>query len=215
DICTQNLPVTLCVDRAGVTGPDGETHQGVFDLSFLNFIPNLNIWVPKDADEFGRMVLLSTECAGPVAIRYPHESEYTFHSDTPLESGKWEWLEGGDGDFVILACGERALCEAFEAEKYLEGRGFDVGIVNARFVKPLDTDFLDSLKAKNIITVEDNMLIGGFGSVVDTYFSGSDKCVKNVAYRDEFIPHGSARELMGEFGVSAKEIIDFVLHHEN
>ncbi len=216
DICSQNLPVTLCVDRAGISGADGETHQGVFDLSFLTFIPNLTIAVPKDIEEFRQIIEGSVDFNAPLAIRYPREGRYVYRLSKPLEFGKWETLNDGDGKYVILACGERAISVALKAAREInEQISINIKVVNARFVKPLDSEYLNSLSEQYIITVEDNMLCGGFGSLIDTYFAECDKRIKNVAYRDEFIPHGGVVELMDEYGVNAKEIFDFVIENEN
>ncbi len=216
DICSQNLPVTMCIDRAGVSGADGETHQGVFDLSFLNFIPNLTIAVPKDIEEFRQIIEYSADYNAPLAVRYPRDGRKIFRLGKPFEFGKWETLCNGDGKYVILACGERAISIACKTVKELSDKfGITVKVTNARFIKPLDTDYLDSLSEKYIITVEDNMLSGGFGSAVDTYFADSDKRIKNIAYRDEFIPHGGVAELMDEYGVNAEEIISFITLNEN
>lgn len=208
DICSQNLPVTLCVDRAGISGSDGETHQGVFDLSFLSLIPNLTIAVPKDVNEFKSMLEFSRTFNAPLAIRYPREGKRVFKHYEPLVAGKWEILNGGDGDFVIIACGERAVTLALAAAQQLAEN--KIKVINARFVKPLDEITLSKLTEKNIITVEDNMLIGGFGSLVNNYFATKDKTVKNFAYCDKFIYHGGVDELMSEFGVSCEAIVNYI-----
>ena len=215
DICEQNLPVTLCVDRAGISGADGETHQGVFDLSFLSFIPNLTIAVPKDLYEFEKMIEFSEEFNAPLAIRYPREGKKLFGTCQKIEKGKWEKLVQGDGKYAILACGERALTQAYIGGNALKEAGINITVINARFVKPLDTDMLDGLKERYIITVEDNMLAGGFGSLVNGYLSGKEKVVKSFAYADEFIPQGSVQELMAERGVNGKNIADYIKSNEN
>ncbi|MDE7082758.1 MAG: 1-deoxy-D-xylulose-5-phosphate synthase [Clostridia bacterium] len=214
DICEQNLPVTLCVDRAGISGADGETHQGVFDLSFLSFIPNLTVAVPKDINEFEKMIEFSESFNAPLAIRYPRDGKRLFGNSTDIVHGKWEKLIEGDGKYAVLACGERALTQAYVGVNALEEVGIRVSVINARFVKPLDTDMLDKLREKFIITVEDNMLAGGFGSLVNGYFGGS-KVVKSFAYADAFIPQGGVAELMEERGVSGKAIAEYVKSNEN
>ncbi len=214
DICSQNLPVTLCVDRAGVSGADGETHQGVFDLSFLSMIPNLVIAVPKDVNEFERMIEFSTVLNGPLAIRYPRECKRIFRKQTEIRLGEWEKICEGDGKYAILACGERALSQSLAAAEHLAEHNIKAAVINARFVKPLDNRLLDSLTEKYILTVEDNALIGGFGTLIDTYFASKDKIIKNFAYADKFIPHGGVNELMKEFGVSAQAIADYITTNE-
>ncbi len=209
DICSQNLPVTICIDRAGISGEDGETHQGVFDLSFLNMIPNLTIAVPKDITEFEEMLTASVDLNSPLAIRYPKECRTVFDcGDGQLEFGKCEYLNRGGADVAILACGERAIKTALGVNAHFNG---DVTVVNARFVKPLDTQILDSLNKKLIITIEDNQLSGGFGSSICNYFS--DNCgisVKCFGCKDEFIPHGTVEELTKEFGADKNAIIKYI-----
>lgn len=210
DICSQNLPVTLCVDRAGISGTDGETHQGVFDISFLSHIPNLTIAVPKDVKEFEKMIKFSAGFGHPLAIRYPREGKRIFKIQTDLVYGKWETLAEGGGKCVIIACGERAITHSLAAWQVLKNKGIEVGVINARFIKPLDKELLDGLKEKYIITVEDNMLCGGLGSLINSYFCGGEKTIKNFAYPDVFIPHGGVGELMEEYGVSSRAIVKYI-----
>ncbi len=215
DICGQNLPVTICIDRAGISGSDGETHQGVFDLSFLSFIPNLTLAVPKDINEFESMLEWSVNFNAPLAIRYPRESKKVFGVKAPIVLGKWEVLREGNSDFAIIACGERAITLAMNAADSLNTSGISVDVINARFIKPLDTQMLEGVKAKHIITIEDNMLIGGLGSLIDGYFSQGNKQIKNFAYSDKFVPQGDVGELMSDFGVSSEEIVNFIKSNEN
>ncbi|MDE6441265.1 MAG: 1-deoxy-D-xylulose-5-phosphate synthase [Clostridia bacterium] len=210
DICSQNLPVTLCIDRAGVSGSDGETHQGVFDLSFLTSIPNLTIAVPKDINEFREMLKFSTSFNAPLAIRYPREGKHIFKVSSQIVPGTWEVLKDGAGKFAIIACGERAITLSLIACQTLENEGIGVKLINARFVKPLDIDLLNNLKEQNIVTVEDNMLIGGLGALINNHFCSSCKVIKNFAYDDKFITHGSIDNLMKEHGVSCSAIIDYI-----
>lgn len=210
DMCSQNLPVTLCVDRAGISGADGETHQGVFDLSFLSFIPNLTIAVPKDIIEFEALLKFSAEFQAPLAIRYPRESRQVFETHSEIICGKWEELICGDGKFVIIACGERCVSLSLDAAFRLKETGVNVRVINARFVKPLDEEILVNLKENYILTVEDNMMIGGFGSLIDGYFSKGNKIIKNFAYADNFIPQGRVDELMYDCGVSSDAIVEYI-----
>ncbi len=215
DICSQNLPVTICIDRAGVSGADGETHQGVFDLSFLSMIPNLTIAVPKDVAEFERMLEFSATFNAPLAIRYPRAGRKVFREKSEIVSGKWETLKKGGGKYAILACGERAITLALKASKVLGESKIEVSVVNARFVKPLDEELLSELKESVVITVEDNVLIGGFGALVAAYLSESGKIVKNFAFPDKFIPQGGISELMENFGLSSENIVGYILKNEN
>lgn len=212
DICSQNLPVTLCIDRAGISGEDGETHQGVFDLSFLNMIPNLTIAVPKDVNELEAMVRASSTFNAPLAIRYPKDCKILFKNDGEIKFGEWEYLKRSDGNVAVLACGERAIGLAMAVGKELTAYGIDITVVNARFVKPLDEKLLNGLNADMVITVEDNQLIGGFGSLISQFYSDNTAVlVKSFAYADSFIPHGKAEALMEELGVNKKNIVDYIL----
>ena len=209
DICSQNLPVTICIDRAGISGADGETHQGVFDLSFLSFIPNLTVAVPKDKDEFAAMLEFSAGYMKPLAIRYPRACTHSFGGVSPVKEGTWEVLEEADGAVAVLACGERAIARAYNAVKQAGACG-RVMIVNARFIKPLDGNMLEKLRGRHIITVEDNMLAGGFGSLVAEYFADSDTKVKIFAYSDKFIEQGGVAELMDDYGLNIGDMADYI-----
>lgn len=213
DICSQNLPVTLCIDRAGISGADGETHQGVFDLSFLSLIPGLTIAVPKDADELRAILEWSVNFNGPLAIRYPRACGNSF-GKSEINGTEWEYLKRAESDTAILACGERAIARSLQALQIAEKGGRTASLINARFIKPLDKKMLSSLGEKRIITVEDNVLIGGFGSLVCEYFAQSGKIVKNFAYCDKFIPQGGVSELMDEYGLDTAAIADYILKDE-
>lgn len=214
DVCAQDMPVTFCVDRAGISGADGETHQGVFDLSYLSLIPNLTIASPKDTEEYKKMLLFSESYMHPLAIRYPRAGAVVFDdASDPIQAGKWEYLHKAEGAKVtVLATGERSLVVAMKVLKAAQEQGKDFSVVNARFVKPLDTELLDSLDGE-IVTIEDNVALGGFGSLVSGYVMSSkcEKKVKVFAYRDEFIRHGSVAELQREYGVDGQEIQTYIL----
>ena len=211
DICSQNLPVTLCIDRAGISGADGETHQGVFDLSYLSLIPNMAIAVPKDTNELEAMLDFSLGYNGPLAIRYPRACSHNFGGGGKIELGKWEIMRRGDGKIAMLACGERAIARAIAAADDAERKcGVCPAVINARFVKPLDSAVLNSLSEESIITIEDNALIGGFGSLIAEYYSESKKRIKVFAYRDKFIEHGGVNELMDENGMNVADILSYI-----
>lgn len=213
DVCLMNLPVTFCIDRAGISGADGETHQGVFDLSYLSFIPNLAIATPKDTEEFKQMLQFSESFAHPLAIRYPRAGNILFpQSNQAIELGKWEYVHRAEGvPMTILATGERCLTIAFKVLNAAKEKGIDFNIVNARFVKPLDTAMLAQLQG-TVVTLEDNVLIGGFGSSVNTYVVQENLPlqVKNFAYHDEFIRQGGVAQLQRDYGVSCDEIQAFI-----
>ncbi len=213
DICAQELPVTLCIDRAGVSGADGETHQGVFDLSFLSFIPNLTVAIPKDIGEFRAMLRASADFRGPLAIRYPREGSEGAISDVKI--GKFEVLHSTMSDITMLAAGERCLRIAEEVRGNALAEGLDVGLINARFLRPLDEELLLSLPQNTLITLEDNALIGGLGDAVARFYRarGIEKTVLNFGVGDRFLPHGEPKELMDDFGLGKADILAAMRKH--
>lgn len=217
DVCAQDLPVTFCIDRAGISGADGETHQGVFDLSYLSMIPNLAIASPKDTEELRRLMQFSATYAHPLAIRYPRAGRVLFHTeDTEIQVGKWEYLHREnmekDAKVTIIATGERCLIIAMKIVQALQEKGLNADVVNARFVKPLDMNLLKNMQSEYIVTMEDNVLLGGMGSMINnTLISMQKPCkIKNFAYRDEFIVQGSISALQAEYGVNCKEIQEYI-----
>lgn len=163
DIALQNLPVVMCVDRAGIVGNDGETHQGVFDLSFFSIVPNLTIMAPKDFKELENMLEYAVTLNKPVVIRYPRggEGKIKFDTHEPLEENKVEVLKQGT-DISIIAIG-KMVEKAVEISNILEKQGKSVEVINARFLKPIDKEgIIKSItKTRNVITIEDNILKGG------------------------------------------------------
>ncbi len=216
DVCAQDMPVTFCIDRAGISGADGETHQGVFDLSYLSFIPGLTIAVPKDTEEFAEMLRFSARFPHPLAIRYPRSGKILFHAEmTPVVPGKWEYMHRAENASVtVLAAGERCLVAALKALKNLAEKGMDFDVVNVRFVKPMDRELLSACASRHFVTIEDNVLIGGMGQAVDAALAelkpSESYTVKNFAYRDEFIPQGSVGDLQREYGVNCAEIEAYI-----
>ncbi|MDE7158395.1 MAG: 1-deoxy-D-xylulose-5-phosphate synthase, partial [Clostridiales bacterium] len=206
DVCGQNLPVTFCIDRAGITGADGETHQGVFDLSYLSLIPNLAIAIPKNIGEFRAMLRMSANYNAPLAIRYPREG--TEDAVNTVEIGKFEILHSSMSNIVLLAAGERCLRLAKCVQNEAQKEGIDFSIINARFLKPLDEELLSGLQAKYIITLEDNVVTGGLGEAIDRFYLNSGKVLRNFGLKEAFIPHGSVSSLSERFGLSKKDILD-------
>lgn len=207
DVALQRLPVIFCLDRAGIVGGDGATHQGVFDLSYLQHIPDVVISAPKDGNELRN--LMHTALAyqgGPFSIRYPKASSRRYNPDAdpkPVEIGTWEHLRDGEG-VVALAVGSMVPI----AEQVLERfsmEGVRLGLVNARFIKPLDTEMLETLMEEydHLVTVEENALIGGFGSRIQEYAAGAVE-ITRIGVPDRFIPHGSRAELLDLIGLSEK-----------
>lgn len=215
DVCAQDMPVTFCIDRAGISGADGETHQGVFDLSYLSLIPNLAIATPKDTEELAKLIEFSATYAHPLAIRYPRAGRVLFHAvDKPIELGKWEYLHktATPSKLTVLAAGERCLILAMNVLQELQAEGIDFNVVNARFVKPLDEEMLQNMDSEYVLTMEDNVFNGGFGNLVTNALLRLEKeCkIKNFAYRDEFIHQGSVGALQGEYGVDWQEIKAYI-----
>ncbi len=215
DVCAQDMPVTFCIDRGGISGADGETHQGVFDLSYLSLIPNLTVAAPKDTDELQKLLQFSATYSHPLAIRYPRAGRVLFPSDNQeIAVGKWEYLQKTENaNATILAVGERCLILAMETAQKLAAVGKAVNVVNARFVKPLDVELLKNVRSEYIVTMEDNVFLGGFGSAVNGELIRMDKpCkIKNFAYVDKFIPQGSIARLQKEYGVDAQELETYLL----
>ena len=213
DIAAQDLPVTFCIDRGGLSGSDGETHQGVFDLAYLSLIPNMTIAVPKDGEELKDLLEFSLGYAHPLAIRYPRSAEKSFGRHGKIEAGSFEYLEGdGKERVTVLACGERMISLAYQIK---EETGKDFAIVNARFVKPLDEALLSKISSPTVITLEDGVLFGGFGDQVARFYrnqsSAAIREVKSFGYKDSFIPHGGITELQQEYGLNRLEIKEFIL----
>ena len=217
DVCAQDAAVTFCIDRAGISGADGETHQGVFDLSYLSFIPNLTIAVPKDTEEFKQMLEWSAEYAHPLAIRYPRAGKVVFPTKQPIEEGKWEYLHRETPDknakVTVIAAGERCLVTVMKILKKLQKEGKTFDVVNARFVKPLDIALLSELDSEFVVTVEDNMFLGGLGAMIDGEFIRMQKHskVRNFAYCDRFIPQGNVGDLQARYGVNCADIEQYIL----
>ena len=195
DICMQNLPVIFCVNKAGFVGGNGQSHQGVFDLSYLRSIPNLTLLSPKDVEEASQMLKYALTLNSPVAIRY-QSGETFFDTHKPFNGIEWERVKEGD-DTIILATGGRTLQLAVNASKQA---GSGVGVINARTVKPLDERTLLEIADKRLITLEENAALGGFGSaVVEFYANNRIKAdVTILGVKDEFIKHGSVKSQMKE-----------------
>ena len=221
DVCIQKLPVVLCLDRAGIVGADGETHQGIFDLSFLNTIPNLNILAPKDFKELEDMLEFGVGLKQPVAIRYPRGKESgrtLFTSHEEIINGKAEILQEGTG-LTIVAIG-KMVSTAMEVDTILKDKGMSVEVINARFLKPLDgqTILRSACKTKKVITIEDNILIGGLGMMVSSLFSENGICdylKETFGYPDEYIKHATVEQIEENYGLTANKIAKKVLEKAN
>lgn len=210
EVALQNLPVTFMLDRAGVTGPDGPTHHGMFDLGYLRLFPNMVVMAPGDEREITPMLDFALEYSGPAAIRYPKaNAESIDRGLAPIELGRAEVLDWGD-DGMILCCGT-LLNSCLRAAEDLRDSGLDVGVVNARFIKPLDTEvILRALEtAPFVLTVEEAALPGGFGSAVLESAADAGIAahhVRRLGIPDRFIEHAERSELLADLGLDREGI---------
>jgi 1-deoxy-D-xylulose-5-phosphate synthase len=213
DVALQNLPVRFVLDRGGIAGEDGPTHHGAFDLSYLRSIPHMVIMSPKDENELRHMTRTLVDYdRGPIAMRFPRGEGLGVPLDAELRAlpiGKAEVIREGR-DLVFFAIGAMVPPCVLAAE-ILASRGIEAGVVNARFVKPLDTELIDRIAGQDtfLITVEDNAVAGGFGSGVNEHLieQGFDAGgVRNLGLPDRFIEHGERGELLAEVGLSPDAI---------
>jgi len=212
DVCIEGIPVVFAIDRGGIVGDDGPTHNGLFDFSYLRSLPNMVVMAPKDENELRRMLATALSHDGPVAIRYPRGIGTGAKSDEslgPVPIGKAEVLTNG-GDLLILAIG-RTVGEALEAQALLKEDGIAASVVNCRFVKPLDVETIGGLASKisRIITVEENTLVGGFGSAVleclnDQTVTGYR--LERLGIPDVFVEHGPQDLLRSKYRIDASAI---------
>ncbi|MBR4682860.1 MAG: 1-deoxy-D-xylulose-5-phosphate synthase [Elusimicrobiaceae bacterium] len=217
DIALQNLPVVFALDRAGVVGEDGPTHHGVFDLSFLREIPNLVVAAPADENELQHMLKTAFAAKAPFVLRYPRGVGFNVKTDAEpevLPLGKGHWVKKGK-DVTILAIGNR-VHPAQEAAKLLREKGVDAGVVNMRFVQPLDTALIkEALKhSPRLVTVEDNILAGGFGSAVAEFLMDTQEDAKllRIGYPGEFVEHAKSSQLYRAFDLDADGIAKKILN---
>tara|TARA_B110000467_G_C18334920_1_gene496677 strand:- start:2463 stop:4340 length:1878 start_codon:yes stop_codon:yes gene_type:complete len=209
----QDLPIIYCMDRAGLVGPDGPTHHGVFDIPMLRMLPNIIVTAPKDGNELKNLLATATASRKSFSIRYPKSSSRNFDkSRTPelLKIGEWEKLNSGD-KVAILATGSMVAIVEDNLDFISKEVGFAPTLINARFIKPLDTSMLSSLSKKYdaIITMEEGCLAGGFGSAVLEYFNdiGSQINVSRMGIPDNFIEHGTRKELLDSLNLNANGVI--------
>ncbi len=214
DVALQNLPVVFAIDRAGIVGEDGPTHHGNFDLSYLRVVPNMVVSAPKDESELRDLLYTGILSNQPFALRYPRGKGYGVELSKgfrPIPVGKWEVLRNGK-DTAILAVGW-GVYQSLKAAEILEREGIDVSIVNARFVKPLDEELLSSIldSFRAVFTVEENSVIGGFGSAICEAASLKDVKVIRIGIPDRFIPHGEQSLLRRKLGINGEGIAKTVL----
>ena len=216
DIALQNLPVVMCVDRAGIVGADGETHQGQFDMAFFRLVPNLTIMAPKNFKELEDMLEFAVTLNKPVVIRYPRggQGKEEIESNEKIELGKAEILKQGN-DITIVAIG-KTVERAQVISKMLEDKNIDAEVINARFLKPLDKETIKASiqKTRRIVTIEDGTIINGLGTavkelIVDEKLENIE--VKSYAYPDNFIQHGTVDELEKLYGQDAESIANDIV----
>lgn len=215
DVCLQKLPVIFCIDRAGIVGSDGETHQGIFDISFLSTIPGLTIMAPKNKWELSDMIKFAVTMEAPVAIRYPRGEAYDGLREIrePMRFGKGEWIYK-ESKIVLVAIGSMVKT-AVEVRENLNFMGYSCSIINARFAKPVDADIIREAAENHelIVSMEENVGNGGFGEKVFEvlYNIGyKGKCLR-ICIPDEYVEHGNVEILKKEIGIDAQTITDRIL----
>jgi 1-deoxy-D-xylulose-5-phosphate synthase len=218
DVCIQNLPVFFCLDRAGIVGADGPTHQGVYDIAYLRCIPNMVLMAPKDEAEFQQMIVTGVQhTEGPIALRYPRGAgvgaPLAEEGWEPLPIGKGEILRHGE-DLLILAYGTMVY-PALQAAEILKEHGMNATVVNARFAKPLDTDLILPLAQRipRVVTVEEGCLMGGFGSAVVEALMEADLVVPvlRIGIPDQLVDHAKPEEALAELGLNSAGIAEKIL----
>ncbi len=211
DVGLQNLPVVFAVDRAGLVGSDGETHQGIFDLSYLGSIPNMTVMSPKNRWELADMLRFAVDYEGPIAVRYPRGTAYDGCEEfrAPIRYGKSEVIYEEES-IAIVSVGHM-FEEALETRRLIKETGYNCSLVNARFVKPIDREMIEELAKRHslIVTIEENILCGGFGEQVAEYVSANSLPVKvlNLALPDDYIEHGSVDVLRREVLLDAPSMM--------
>lgn len=212
DVCMQNLPVTFCIDRAGLVGNDGETHQGILDYSYLTIMPNMNVFAPKNAAELKAAIAFASGFNAPLAIRYPRGTAYDGMEEyqEPIVFGKSEYIHL-EQDIAIIAAGSMVRTGA-QVRECLKAQGKMVSLINARFIKPLDEDMIDEVLKHHttIVTLEENVLAGGFGMTVLNYINKEHPGTRvlNFAVPVTFVEQGSAEEQIKECGLDTDSIVN-------
>ena len=217
DVCIGKLPVVFAVDRAGLVGSDGETHQGIFDIAYLRSMPNMTVMAPKNAWELRQMMLFALEQNTPTAIRYSRGAAWEGLEDHQQEitMGKAEWICEGQ-EIALLAVGNMVET-AMWVREHLKAEGQKVSVVNMRFVKPIDEEVLQKIKERHskVVTLEEGVFNGGFGEAVSAWYEGTPMRVLNIALPDQFIEHGSVTELKKKYGLDPESITQKILSWED
>jgi len=216
DVCLQNLPVVFALDRGGLVGDDGPTHQGAFDLSYLRMIPNIVVAAPKDENELQHLLKSAVDHSGPIAVRYPRGTGTGCPLDQELKSipiGKGEVVKDGD-DVTLLAIGNMVQV-AVEAAETLATKGINAAVINARFIKPLDIDLITryAKRTRIVITLEENTISGGFGSAVLELLANKEideVRVRMIGIPDIFVEHGKPSILREKYGLTAATVVEVI-----
>lgn len=215
DVCIQNLPVVFAVDRAGLVGSDGETHQGIFDLSYLSHIPNMTVCAPKNIYELQDMLRFAFQYPYPIAVRYPRGTGWKGFAEhrAPIEAGKAEWL-CEESEIALLAVGSMVETAA-EVRRQLKERGHRVSLINMRFVSPMDVACLEKAAKQHtlFVTMEENVRKGGFGEHVSSWMeeTGFQGTLIQAAIPDIYVEHGNVDTLKQEIGLDAASILKRIL----
>ena len=211
DVGLQNLPVVFAIDRAGLVGSDGETHQGIFDFTYLSGIPNMHICAPKNKWELSDMIKFAVNLGAPIAVRYPRGAAYDGLEEhrAPIELGRAEWIYR-EREIALFAVGSMVKT-AERVRESLKEKGYDVSLINARFVKPIDEEAVGNACKDHrlIVTMEENVACGGYGEKVLDYMSrsGLQNRYLNISIPDAYVEHGNVELLKQEIGLDADTIV--------
>ena len=215
DVCIQNLPVVFAIDRAGLVGSDGETHQGIFDISYLSCIPNMTVLAPKNKWELSDMIKFAVDFGAPIAVRYPRGEAYAGLKEyrAPVRYGKCEWI-CRESEIALFALGSMVKT-AEQVHDKLKEAGYASSLINARFAKPLDEEALGEIITNHrlIVTMEENVINGGFGEHITRFYNecGSSITVLTIAIPDAYVEHGNVDILRKELGIDAASVTERVL----
>ena len=215
DVCIQNLPVVFAIDRAGLVGSDGETHQGIFDISYLSCIPNMTVLAPKNKWELSDMIKFAVDFGAPIAVRYPRGEAYAGLKEyrAPIRYGKCEWIYR-ESEIALFALGSMVKT-AEQVHGKLKEAGYASSLINARFAKPLDEEALGEITVNHrlIVTMEENVINGGFGEHITRFYNecGSSITVLTIAIPDAYVEHGNVDILRKELGIDAASVTERVL----
>ena len=215
DVCIQNLPVVFAIDRAGLVGSDGETHQGIFDLSYLSSIPNMHVMAPKNKWELSDMLKFALSLGVPTAIRYPRGEAYSGLKEyrAPMEYARAEYIYEEE-DIVLLAVGSMVKT-AVAVREQLKEKGYSCSLVNARFVKPIDEEIICEVLREHrlLVTLEENVASGGYGEHVREFMDriGAESSLLSICIPDEYVEHGNVDLLRKEVGIDEDSIVKRVI----